>query len=227
MKRTASMKHNHALLYGEQGFILVLTMFMLSICSIIGVAAMLTSTTEVDIAGNERAHKQTVYQAEAGYVFGAEAIRNKEGYGIWEDNEIMASLGENETITIKDGNVLLEGREDYPAGSGVWNKNKQRDSVEKAADIEIRVKDRFNIDVDVDKIDVKYIAGGGVEFASGSEGMGVSMHKIIYNMDCLGTLPAWDAKQNTFSRKLRLDGGGTNPATPFSEVIVGYGFIPR
>ena len=90
------MKHNHALLYGEQGFILVLTMFMLAICSIIGVAAMLTSTTEVDIAGNERAHKQTVYQAEAGYVVGAEAIRNKEGYGIWEDQEIMASLGENE-----------------------------------------------------------------------------------------------------------------------------------
>jgi Tfp pilus assembly protein PilX len=221
------MKHNHALLYGEQGFILVLAMFMLAICSIIGVAAMLTSTTEIDIAGNERVHKQTLYQAEAGYVVGAEAIRNKEGYATWEDNEIMASLGENETITIKDGNVLLEGREDYPAGSGVWSKDKQHDSVEKAADIEIRVKDRFNIDVDVDKISVKYIAGGGVEFASGSEGMGVSMHKIIYNMDCLGTLPAWDAKQNTFSRKLHLDGGGTDPATPFSEVIVGYGFIPR
>jgi len=221
------MKHNHSLLYGEEGFVLVLAMFMLVLCSIIGVAAMLTSTTEVDIAGNERVHKGTIYQAEAGYVVAAEAIRSKEGYGTWEDNEIMASLGANSTITIKDGSFLLEGREDYPAGSGVWNKDKQHDSVEQSSDIEIRVKDRFNIDVDVDKIDVKYIAGGGVEFASGSEGMGVSMHKVIYNMDCLGTLPAWDPKQNRFSRLLRLDGGGINPSTPFSEIIVGYAFVPR
>ena len=212
------MKHNPKLLCGEEGFILVLAMFMLVLCSIIGVAAMLTSTTEVDIAGNERVHKETFYQAEAGYVVAAEAIREKEGYGEWTDKGIFASLGENGTITIKHLDFLLEGREDYPAGSGVWNKDKQNDSVEKLPDIEIRVKDRFNIDVDVDKINVKYIAGGGVEFASGSEGMGVSMHKVIYNMDCIGTLP---------SRNLRLDGGGINPATPFSEVIVGYGFVPR
>ena len=171
------MKHNHALLYGEQGFILVLAMFMLVLCSIIGVAAMLTSTTEVDIAGNERVHKETFYQAEAGYVVGAEAIRQKEGYGEWKNNELLellAGLGENSTIMIKDGNFLFEGRDDYPAGSGVWNKDKQQNSVEKLPgveklpdiDIEIRVKDRFNIDVDVDKIDAKHIAGGGVEFAS-------------------------------------------------------------
>jgi hypothetical protein len=221
------MKHNPKLLCGEEGFILVLAMFMLVLCSIIGVAAMLTSTTEIDIAGNERVHKETFYQAEAGYVVGAEALRNKDGMGEWEDNEQLAVLDENSSITIKDGDFLLEKREDSPAGSGNWDKDKQQDTVEQTPDIEIRIKDRFNIDVDVDKIDVKYIAGGGVEFASGSEGMGVSMHKVIYNMDCLGTLPAWDAKQNTFSRKLRLDGGGINPATPFSEVIVGYGFVPR
>lgn len=221
------MKNGPKLRCDEEGFILVLAMFMLVLCSIIGVAAMMTSTTETDIAGNEKVHKGTVYQAEAGYVVAAEAIRSKEGYGTWEDNEIMANLGENGTITINDGNFLLEGREDYPAGSGVWNKDKQRDNVEKSADIEIRVKDRFNIDVDVDKVAVKYIAGGGVEFASGSEGMSVSMHKVIYNMDCLGTLPAWDPKQNRFSRLLRLDSGGINPSTPFSEIIVGYGFVPR
>ena len=218
------MKHNQALLRAEQGFILVLAMFMLVLCSIIGVAALLTSTTEVDIAGNERVHKQTVYQAEAGYVVGAEAIGDRDGSGAWDDNEF---LNGDSSIMVKDGDFLLEPRDDYPAGSGVWNKKKQHDHVEQSADIEIRVKDQFNIDVDVDKIAVKFIAGGGVEFASGSEGMGASMHKIIYNMDCLGTLPAWDPAQNRFSRQLRLDGGAINPATPFSEVIVGYGFIPR
>jgi Tfp pilus assembly protein PilX len=155
------MKHNHDLLRSEGGFVLILAMFMLVICSIIGIAAMITSTTEIDIAGNERVHKETGYQAEAGFVVGAEAIRDKEGYGAWDNNEVLAGLGKNGAITIKDGNFLLEGREDYPAGSGVWNKAKQHDSVEQSPDIEIRVNGRFNIDVDVDKIAVKYIAGGG------------------------------------------------------------------
>jgi len=221
------MKHNPKLQCGEEGFVLVLAMFMLVLCSIIGVAAMITSNTEIDIAGNERVHKETFYQAGAGYIVGAEAIKEKDGYGIWENNELLSNLGSLGTITIKDGNFLLEGREDYPPGSGKWDKNHQKDTVEQSPDIQIRVKDRFNIDVDVDKIAVRYIAGGGVEFASGSEGMGVSMHKVIFNMDCLGTLPVWDATNQAFSRSLRLAGGSINPSTPVSEVIVGYGFVPR
>jgi hypothetical protein len=211
----------------ENGFVLVLALFMLSICSIMGIAALLTSTTEIDIAGNEKIHKETLYQAEAGYLVGAEVLKEQEAYGAWEDNEKFADLSDYSVITIKHGEFLFEGREDYPVGSGTWNKDKQRDTVEQAPDIEIRIKGQFNIDVDVDKIAARHLSGGGVEFAAGSEGMGVSMHKIIFNMDCIGTLPAWNNTNNRFARTLRLDNGAINPATPLSEIVVGYGFIPR
>lgn len=211
----------------EKGFVLVLALFMLSICSTIGIAALLTSTAEIDIAGNEKIHKETFYQAEAGYLVGAEVLKKQEAYGAWEDNDKFADLSDHGSIIIKHGEFLFEGREDYPAGSGMWKKDQQLDTVELSPDIEIRIKGQFNIDVDVDKIAVRHLSGGGVEFAANSEGMGVSMHKVIFNMDCIGTLPAWNSSDNRFARTLRLDNGTINPTIPISEIIIGYGFIPR
>ena len=213
------MKKAYAPLRNEEGFVLILAMFMLAICSIIGVAAMMTSTAEVDIAGNERVHKETFYQAESGYVVGAEALIEKDAYGAWANNEKFADLAENGYIKIIDGDFLLEGRDDYPAGYGTWNKDHQNDTVEDAVpDVSIRLTDQFNGDVDVDKVDVRHIAGSGAEFGSGAEGAGVSSHKVIYNMDCIGTLPA---------RTLRLADNTINPQVPQSEIFLGFRYVPR
>jgi hypothetical protein len=211
----------------EQGFVLVLAIFMLTICSIIGIAAMNTSVTEIDIAGNEKVHKETLYQAEAGYAAPVAALYEKNAYGSWSDHEKFADLGSNEYIEINDGAFLLEGRDDSPLYSGKWDKNNQAiDTVEDSPDISIRIKNKYNLDMDVDKVDVRYIAGGAVEFASGAEGVGVSTHRIIYNIDCIGTSSSWDTASNKFLRKLRLTDGTINPATPLAEVIVGYGYVP-
>ena len=221
------MAHTQLNNSSENGFVLVLALFMLSICSTIGVAALLTSTTEMDIAGNDKIHKETFYQAEAGYLVGAEIIKDKDAYGAWEDNEKFAHLAAQRSISIIDGEFLFEGRKDYPEGSGVWNKDHQLDTVESSPDIEIRIEGQFNVDVDVDKIAVRHLSGSGAEFAAGSEGMGVSMHRVIFNMDCIGTLPAWNRSDNRFARTLRQADGTLNPAIPIAEIIVGYGFIPR
>jgi hypothetical protein len=211
----------------EQGFVLVLALFMLVVCTIIGIAAMNTSITEIDIAGNEKVHKETSYQAEAGYAAPVAALYEKNAYGTWADNEKFADLGSNEYVEMLDGAFLLEGRDDAPLYSGKWDKNNQAiDTVEDSPDISIRIKNKFNLDMDVDKVDVRYIAGGAVEFASGAEGVGVSTHRVIYNIDTIGTISAWDTAGNKFLRSLRLTDGTINPATPLAEVIVGYGYVP-
>jgi hypothetical protein len=211
----------------EQGFVLILALFMLVICTIIGIAAMNTSITEIDIAGNEKVHKETSYQAEAGYAAPVAALYEKNAYGSWADNEKFADLGSNEYVEMLDGAFLLEGRDDAPLYSGKWDKNNQAiDTVEDSPDISIRIKNKFNLDMDVDKVDVRYIAGGAVEFASGAEGAGVSTHRVIYNIDTIGTISAWDTAGNKFLRSLRLTDGSINPATPLAEVIVGYGYVP-
>ena len=118
--------------------------------------------------------------------------------------------------------VLLfdEGRDvcGYPY-SHIWNKgegegdpaidliaDKEGYAVTKQSDIQVRLPN-FRIDVDVDKINVKHLVGSGVEFAAGAEGIGVSSHKVIYNIDSIGWLPQNKSVQ--------------------SEVVLGYRFIPR
>ena len=51
----------------------------------------------------------------------------------------------------------------------------------------------FSIDVDVNRTRVQHLAGGGVEFASGAEGIGVGSAggvAIFYALDSLGNGPA-------------------------------------
>jgi len=51
--------------YGEEGSVLVLAVVILVLLTIIGISATTTSTIEMQIAGNERTHKQNLYKAEA------------------------------------------------------------------------------------------------------------------------------------------------------------------
>jgi hypothetical protein len=208
----------------EQGFVLVLALFMLTICTIIGMAAMSTSTTELDIAGNERVHKETFYQAEAGSSAAAEALLDKEAYDTWSSGtDKFADLGLNGYIQINDWEFLLEAKDVNPWPGSTWEKDDQvEDTIEawvpgESPDISIRTN-QFHGDVDVDKVDVRHLAGSGAEFGSGAEGSGVSSHKVIYNMDCIGTLP---------SRHLRLADNTIDQYVPKSEVFLGYRYVPR
>jgi len=213
------MKHHpHTADRQNQGFIVVLALFMLMICTIIGIAAMITSTTEIDIAGNRKVSTETFYQAETAYVPAAAAIIEKEAYGEWADNYKYADLGDNGYIMIKNGDFLLDARVDYPASSGIWNRNHLSETVLTDPDIAMRLNGQFNGDVSVDKVNVRYIEGSGAEFGSGAEGMGVSSHKIIYNMDCLGTLP---------ERSLRSEDGALYAGIPLSEIVIGYRYVLR
>jgi Tfp pilus assembly protein PilX len=212
MKDTISPVNN------EQGFVLVLALFMLTVCTMIGMAAMSTSTTELDIAGNERVHKETFYQAEASSAAVAEALLDKDAYGTWSDGDKFADLGLQGYIQINDGAFLIEDRDVDPEHGTAWNKNYQNDTIEAVPDVSIRLTSQFNADVDVDKVAVRHISGSGAEFGSGAEGAGVSAHKVIYNMDCIGTLP---------SRTLRLADNTINPNTPQAEIFLGYRYVPR
>jgi hypothetical protein len=50
----------------EEGFVLVTALMMLVALSLIGLATIMTSTVELKIAGNDRLHKGTFYEADGG-----------------------------------------------------------------------------------------------------------------------------------------------------------------
>ena len=59
----------------EKGMVLVLAIFMLALLSMIGLSSMMTSTTDITIAGNEKFSKIVYYQSESGLTIGGEVAR--------------------------------------------------------------------------------------------------------------------------------------------------------
>jgi len=60
----------------EDGFILVLCLLVLVVLSIIGIAGIRNSSTELQISGNDRLQKKTFYAADGGSMVGAELIEH-------------------------------------------------------------------------------------------------------------------------------------------------------
>jgi hypothetical protein len=60
------MKKTMNAMRGEQGSVLVVTIMVLALLSIVAFSAVRSSTTEVQIAGNELQHQKYFYTAEAG-----------------------------------------------------------------------------------------------------------------------------------------------------------------
>lgn len=60
----------------EQGFVLIVSLLMLVVLMIIGIAATNTTTLELQISGNDKVSKQTFYQADGGTQVGAELVED-------------------------------------------------------------------------------------------------------------------------------------------------------
>lgn len=59
----------------QNGMILVLAMFMLALLSMIGIASMMTSTTDIEIATGERQYVETFYRAQASHIIACELLQ--------------------------------------------------------------------------------------------------------------------------------------------------------
>jgi len=58
----------------EGGFVLIVALLIMVVLTIIGIAATNTSIFELMISGNDKVHKRTLYQAEAGAVLSTEVL---------------------------------------------------------------------------------------------------------------------------------------------------------
>jgi hypothetical protein len=68
------MRRHVTRINNEEGFVLVTGLMILLILTLLGLAATTNTTIELQIAGNDRLHKQTLYQAEGGAIMGTEIL---------------------------------------------------------------------------------------------------------------------------------------------------------
>jgi len=58
----------------EEGFVLVTGLIILLVLTMLGISATTNTSIELQIAANDRIHKETFYQAEAGAILGSEVL---------------------------------------------------------------------------------------------------------------------------------------------------------
>lgn len=59
---------------GEEGFVLIAALLIMLVLTIIGIAANRNTSTELGIAGNDRTHKETFYEADGGTELASEVV---------------------------------------------------------------------------------------------------------------------------------------------------------
>jgi hypothetical protein len=153
----------------EEGSALVLALLMIVLLTLMGIAVTKQSAVELQIAGNYKVHKTAFHHADSGTYATPKLI----AACIQADQDLggMTYLGGANTF--------------YREIMGF-------DAYDPARDVRYTMSG-FNIDVDVNRVGARNIAGGGVEFASGAEGIGVGSGggvAILYDVDSLGNGPA-------------------------------------
>jgi hypothetical protein len=181
----------------EKGMVLVLAIFMLALLSMIGLSSMMTSTTDINIAANDKFSKLVYYDAESGLTIGGEVAR----LFYYPDNGTDLEKGfidapDNTTNLLNDQfHVGPEKTSTDPDTKGLWHKNDQRldtldpDKNENGLpDPDLQLSGDLNVDVDIDKLYTKQAPGGGALFGRGDKAGREFVH--AYNVEALATLPS-------------------------------------
>jgi len=156
---------------GNEGSVTVFALLILVILTLLGVSAIITSRTEVQIAGNDRFRSIAFEHADS---------------GVYVTPKVISVCMDN------NAELALAGVE-YLGASGDFYKEIMGFPYTPPDIPDLRfVLGGFNIDVDVDRLGTEYLAGGGTEFASGAEGVGSGSGGvgILYRIKSLGQGPA-------------------------------------
>lgn len=97
----------------EEGFVLVAALMIMLVLSLIGIAMNRNTVTELQIAGNDKVHKQTFYEADGGTEFTAEVLEQniaclnfaQNGGGSQWNTNLTAGTA---TDIVLDGNIAIE-----------------------------------------------------------------------------------------------------------------------
>ena len=97
----------------EKGSTLVLSILILLLLTVIGIAATNTSIIEILISGNDKVHKMTFHQADGGTEVGIELVeQNRSLFGF--DSTELANLGD---VNVTSANLYLNTDPTMPSDS--------------------------------------------------------------------------------------------------------------
>ena len=176
----------------ERGAVLVIAMLMMVACSLIGIAATVTSTIEQNISGNEKFHRMAFYNADSGIYVTAKLISKTidTGEPLAESRTpgivYLDSSGNPGSETPTEGE--LKASEVFYFEIMGFDLTLGRAAYDEAGDVRFLLDNRI-VDVDIENSKITPLAGGGAEFGTASEGVGrgsLGAVRVLFNLDSLG-----------------------------------------
>ena len=172
------MKSMKSYIQDDSGSVTIIAAILsLVILTLIGLAAMDTTTVELQIAGNDQRSRIAFYNADSG-VYGVPKIISR--------------------IVDISNPVGVAGEADSIATGAAWDATTDRDiffdqvmgyaPYDPTTDV-VMGQGGFSTQVDVERGRSRVLAGGGAEFASGTEGIGVGASggvAVYYELDSWG-----------------------------------------
>jgi len=172
------MKTMNSYIQDDSGSVTIITaILILVILTLIGLAAMDTTTVELQIAGNDQRSRIAFFNADSG-VYGVPKIISR--------------------IVDISNPVGVANEADSIAAGAAWDATTDRgtffdqvmgyDPYDPTLDV-VLGQGGFSTQVDVERVRSRVLAGGGAEFASGTEGIGVGASggvAVYYELDSWG-----------------------------------------
>ncbi len=180
---------------------MIFALVLMLVLTIIGSSATLTSQIDLKLSGNTKVIRTSFYVADGGIMLSPKVISR-----IITDRD-LPTPEQTPLITYDDWQkvvgedpVLLKKIMGFPMDSDY------QDADENTADITVDQGTLGSMAVDLTRVATRYLSGGGVEFAAGTEGVGVggaASAAILYHLASRGTV-------------------GTAPNTTTSDIVARY-----
>jgi Tfp pilus assembly protein PilX len=178
----------------ERGIVLISTMLILVLVTILGVSALNTSITEIQIAGNDKTSRMAFYHSDGGTYSSAKLISQALDAG---EAPAYSGLSYDEANPADPGDFLKK-----VMGFIEYADTRDAELVTATGTVEIDIRSRV----------ARHIVGGGVEFATGSAGAGVGSIggvEILFRTRVTG-IAANNSRmtiENRYSKVLGTSGG--------------------
>jgi hypothetical protein len=173
------------LIGSDRGVALIFALVLLLVVTIMGSSATLTSQIDLKLSGNTKVNRTSFYVADGGIMLSPKVISQ-----IITDRDLPTSA-QTPLITYDDYAKTGEDPLLLKKIMGFAMDSDYQDEDLNATDISMNQGTLGSMAVDLTRVATRYLSGGGVEFASGSEGVGVggaASAAIIYRLDSRGTV---------------------------------------
>jgi hypothetical protein len=184
----------------DRGVVLVFALVLMLVLAIIGSSATMTSQVDLKISGNTKVIRTSFYVADGGIMMSPKVI------GRIITDRALPSASETPLIAYDDYAQVGEDPVLLKKIMGFAMDNDYQTNDANTTDISMDQGTLGNMDINLTRAATQYLSGGGVEFAAGTEGVGVggaASAAIIYNLASRGTV-------------------GTSPKTTESNIAAQY-----